>query len=56
MCTYQSLFRKNEKLRDPTCDVLFLSTNIQDGVRQNISRNKAEVKILLKTSIYCFGL
>ena len=47
----QSLFRKKIKLRDPSCDVSCISTNIQDGGKlntsnQNMSRNKADIKIL----------
>ena len=51
MGVYWSLFRKKIKLRDLSCDVLCMSTNIQDGGQlhisdQNISWNKANVKIL----------
>ena len=44
MGAYQSLFRKEIKLRDSTCDVSCISTNIQDGGQpnQNMSRNKAD--------------
>ena len=45
------LCRKKKKLRDPSCDVSCISTNIQDGGQlkissQNISPNKADIKIL----------
>ena len=55
------VLRKKIKLRDPTCDVSCISTNTQDGRQlnisnQNISRNKADVKIPLWTFIYCFGV
>ena len=42
---------KEYELRDPSCDVPSISTNIQDGGQlnisnQNISRNKADIEIL----------
>ena len=42
---------EEKKLRDPSCDVSCISTDIQDGGQlkissQNISPNKADIKIL----------
>ena len=49
--TLTVLFRKKLKLRDPTCDISCIHTNVQDGGQvnisnQNMSRNKANDKIL----------
>ena len=51
MGAFWPLFHKKIRLPDLACDVLCISTNVQDDepldlFNQNISRNKADVKIL----------
>ena len=52
-CGYGSILiivSQEKKMRDPSCDVSFISTNIQDGGQlmisnENISRKKADIEI-----------
>ena len=55
MGAYSSLFRKKIKLRDPTCDVSCISTNIQHGGQLNIFNQNMSQKEEVEKK-FCYRL